>query len=177
MSRSPNETVKEKLGSAWAALLQPILAEECSLLVRTQIYRGNVRGPNSPSLHQLFDDQRRQIDGWLAQLLQSTREAGLSVCESIDGLTRASLATESPPVDLSGPEMIQDLRARHEELSRRLRRDAAQWRDPPTLQLLQRLADFHDTAAWILQVVLNGPGSVGLEENYFYGAPDASGRV
>ena len=177
MNHRPNDRVKEKSDATLAALLQPILAEECSLFVRSRFYRRNVRGPNSHSLQKLFEDQGRQIDYWLAQLLQSTRAAGDSIREGIDGLSRASVVTESAHVDVPAPQMIQDLLRRHELLSRRLRAAAAQWRDSPIVQLLQRLADFHDTAAWILRVVGNGPGPVGLEENCFCSAPDPSGRV
>jgi len=176
MNQSLNERVKEKTGPAVADVLQPILADERSLSAVTRSYRRDVRGPNSLSLQKLFDDQWRQIDCWLAQLLQSapvTEHRG----DGVDRLSGASLAGESLRVDVPASLMIQDLLGRHELLSQRLRAEATQGRDSSTLHLLQRLAEFHDTAAWILRVVINGHGPVGLEENCVCSAPDPSGRV
>lgn len=160
MNQSSDDSVTEKTRAALASSLQPILAEEGSLSARTGVYRRNARGPASHSLQKLFEDQRRQIDHWLAQLLQYAPAVGLSIPYGVDRLTRASIATESPQVEVPAPQMIQDLLARHEGLARRLRTETAQLRDRPALNLLHRLTDFHDTAAWILRVVVRGPGPV-----------------
>jgi len=51
------------------------------------------------------------------------------------------------------------LLARHEEMAHRLRDDIERLPDPGTADLLLRLAEFHETTAWMLRVVSHGPDS------------------
>jgi DNA-binding ferritin-like protein len=68
--------------------------------------------------------------------------------------TGGAVAAGMPP-----QQMIDDLLGRHEELSRKLREDVSSLGDRPTAELLQRLADFHDTTAWMLRMLLETPDS------------------
>jgi DNA-binding ferritin-like protein len=55
--------------------------------------------------------------------------------------------------------MIGDLLARHEQMADRLRQDIVRLGDPTTEGVLQRLLEFHETSAWMLRMLHDGPGS------------------
>jgi len=155
----PSVTLTGKAREALARILDHVLAEECSLSAATRDYRWNVSGPNFHSLHKLFDEQRRQLDAWLAQIFQRTRAVGAAGPEKIEELTRAAEAGRLPSAGVPARQMIDDLLARHEEMSRKLRDDVERLADPTTAELLQQVADFHDTTAWMLRMLLEGPDS------------------
>lgn len=155
----PPLSLTGKARETLARILDRVLIEECSLSATTREYRWNVTGPNFHSLHKLFEEQRRQLDGWLMQLFQRTRAAGITKCEAIEDFSRAAAASTRSGVGLPARQMIDDLLARHEELSRKLRENLERLADPATAELLRRIADFHDTTAWMLRMLLEGPES------------------
>jgi starvation-inducible DNA-binding protein len=142
-----------------AKIIDHVLQDECSLSATTREYRWNVTGPNLYSLHRLFDEQRRQIDYWLGQIGQLAKSAGFGTRNPVAEATRA--ADASPPTGAGVPPrtMIGDLLARHEEMAQRLRADIERLGDPTTADLLTRLVEFHETTAWMLRMLHNGPGS------------------
>lgn len=148
-----------KARETFAKIVDRVLAEECSLSATTREYRWKVSGPNFHSLHKLFDEQRRQLDQWLGQLFQRTRAAGVTNKEVLEQL--AVTQDEAPPPREPAParDLIDDLLARHEAMSRKLRDQIEKLGDPVTAELLQRMADFHDTTAWMLRMLLEGPDS------------------
>lgn len=139
-----------------AHLLNHVLADECRLSATTRDFRWKVTGPNFHSLHKLFDEQRRQIDGWLDQLVARTRAVGVAA-------TAASVPVSRPAGEafLPASEMIGELLARHEAMARRLRSDVeacgATLGDRSTAELLNRLQEFHETTAWMLRMLLDLP--------------------
>lgn len=152
-------TLTGKARETFAKLIDHVLKEECSLSATTREYRWTVTGPNFHSLHKLFDEQRRQLDGWLSQLMQWTRATGIVGGDALEDLTRAKEQCVSGGAALPAQKMIDDLLARHEEMSRKLRENVQNVGDPASTEILQRLADFHDTTAWMLRMLLEAPDS------------------
>jgi starvation-inducible DNA-binding protein len=153
----PPLTLSEKTRQTFARIMDHVLAEECSLLATTREYRGKVTGPNFHSLNKLFEEQRRQLDGWVTRLVERTRAVGFS--PAVDS-GKSSAAAGMDPAERGGTrDLIDDLLARHEEMSRKLRDEVERLGDPATAELLQRVADFHDTTAWMLRMLLEGPDS------------------
>jgi starvation-inducible DNA-binding protein len=141
-----------------ARVLNHVLADECSLSATTRDYRWRVTGPNLYSLHRLFDEQRRQLDYWLEQVFDRMRASGLAAMAELQTLPTGGVPPAKP--DRVEPRsLIRDLLARHEELARTLRDDIARLGDPATAQLLTRLQEFHETSAWMLRMVNDGPES------------------
>ena len=141
-----------KARESLAKILDHVLRDECSLSATTRDYRWNVTGPNLYSLHRLFDEQRRQLDYWLGRVIERAKAAGLAAVNLGDAppATGAGLPPDS---------MIEDLLARHEAMARQLREDIARLGDPGTAELLARLIDFHETAAWMLRMLHDGLGA------------------
>lgn len=159
MQSTPSLSLPGKAREALAKIIDHVLAEECSLSATTRDYRWNVTGPNFHSLHKLFDEQRRQLDQWLVQLFQRTRAAGIVSGDGMARMTRAAQAMVSSGAGLPARQMIDDLLGRHEEMSRKLRESVEALADPGTAELLRRMADFHDTTAWMLRMLLQVPES------------------
>jgi len=144
-----------KARASLVRILDHVLKEECFLLATTQDYRWNVTGPNLYSLHRLFDEQRHQLDYWLDRVIERAKSIGLSK-RSVEKEAKRTEATK-PGARLPARSMIRDLLARHERIARHLRDDIARLPDRATAELLQRLLEFHETTAWMLRMVHNGP--------------------
>lgn len=143
-------------------ILNRALEQELALSTTLQSCLARMSGPNVQSLGRLFGDHRREIDGWLALIADRVRVFGAAArsgASEVARLARASVAAApATPRDV-----IAELLAQHEQLAARLRRDvAACGADPATAELLRRIADYHETAAWMLRVVRGGPEVPGV---------------
>ena len=162
MQPKPQVGITGKARDTLARILDHVLRDECSLSATTRQYRWNVTGPNLYSLHRLFDEQRRQLDYWLGQVGQLAKSVGFGSRETMEDLQRTvagPAGAEKPPGSLPPSTMIGDLLARHEEMAQRLRADIERLGDPATADLLKRLVEFHETTAWMLRMLRDGPGS------------------
>jgi len=137
-------------------ILDQVLVGECSLWATTRDYRWNVSGPNLHSLHCLFDEQRRQLDFWLRKLLECTRVSGLATPRELDLSGREAGAGASLS-RLEPHRMVGDLMARHERLARLLHADLAALGDRVMAEVLTWLREFHETSAWMLRILHDGP--------------------
>ena len=133
MHPKPDDSLTGKARETFAKIIEHVWTEECSLSATTRAYRWSVTGPNFHSLHKLFDEQRRQLDQWLAQLFQRSRAAGVTTPTPEEAASEAqeesAAAAGMPP-----QQMIDDLLGRHEELSRKLREDVAMLGHRPTVE-------------------------------------------
>ena len=155
----PPFSLSEKARETIAKFLGPLLAEECSLSAAIREYRWNVTGPHFHSLHKLFEDQRRQLEGWLTLLFQRASGAGVAVRVSDSPQPAPQPPAGGAAAGLAPRQMIDDLLGRHEQLSRILREEVRKLADPATADLLKKLADFHDTTAWMLRMLLDSQQS------------------
>ena len=153
MQPNANTGFTGKARETIAKILDHVLRDECSLSATTRDYRWNVTGPNLYSLHRLFDEQRLQLDYWLDRVLECAKAVGLPGRAQVEDSAAASGAGLPPRT------MIGDLLARHEALAHQLRADIERLADPATAELLTRLVEFHETTAWMLRMLHNGPDS------------------
>jgi starvation-inducible DNA-binding protein len=141
-----------------ARILDHVLKDECMLSATTRDYRWNVTGPNLYSLHRLFDEQRRQLDEWLDQLVECAKSFGFGGRSSLE--QKAELAGNAvSSAGLPARTMVVDLLIRHEEMAHRLREDIDRLGDQATADLLMRMVEFHETTAWMLRMVNHGSDS------------------
>lgn len=124
------------------------------LSATTRDFRWKVTGPNFHSLHKLFDEQRRQLDDWLDQLMAPARAVGVRTETVRPGETPPPEARRAMPAH----QMIGELLTRHEAMARLLRRDiqvcGVGQGEQGTVELLRRLEEFHQTTAWMLRMLL-----------------------
>jgi starvation-inducible DNA-binding protein len=157
MQSKSHTGITGKARQSLVRILDYVLKEECFLLATTHDYRWNVTGPNLYSLHRLFDEQRRQLDYWLDRVVERAKSIGLPKREFEKKARRTDTAKAG--ARLPARSMIGDLVARHERIAGHLRDDIARLPDRATAELLQRLLEFHETTAWMLRMVHNGPDS------------------
>jgi starvation-inducible DNA-binding protein len=158
MQSKPDVGAKGNARDSLARVLEHVLREEGVLLAATCDYRWKVTGPNLYSLHRLFDEQRRQLDYWVACVMERTKSLGLR-SRRLSGKPVVSVREPGSDPVVPARTMIGDLLSRHEHMAQRLRDHLERLRDPVATDLLQRLLEFHETTAWMLRVVGNGSDS------------------
>jgi starvation-inducible DNA-binding protein len=133
-----------------AAILDHVLADELTLSATTRDFYASVTGPNFHSLHKLFEDQYRQLEGWLARLAARTRALGAS------GAEMPKPTQSNPPIGLPAKKMLGELMTLHEQIAARLRDDvracSERLGDTNTAEELARLVEFHENTAWMLRM-------------------------
>lgn len=147
-----------KPGEPLLAVLNHALEEELMLSATMREYLGRITGPNFHSLFRLFGDQRRQVERWLGELTERARAIGDVARFGVDEIARSARAAVTPKPTQPPRNMVGELLAMHEGIATRLRCELAGCAgDSATIDFLQRLVDFHETAAWMLRMVLQGP--------------------
>lgn len=134
-------------------LLGHALEEEVTLSATMRGILGRVTGAPFHSVYRLLGDQCRQIDQWLTEIGDRARAFGAATPVE---------ATPAPVSVASEGELsrhtLGELLALHEGIAGRLRADlATSAADAATSSLLGRLVDFHETTAWMLRMLLDGP--------------------
>jgi starvation-inducible DNA-binding protein len=143
-----------------AKIIDHVLRDECSLAATTRDYRWNVTGPNLYSLHRLFDEQRKQLEFWLDQVVKCAKSVGVGSKIPVEEVTRAAQAAPATSGAGLPPEtMIVDLLSRHEQMAQQLRKDIGRLGDPKAADVLSHLLEFHETTAWMLRMLHDGPSS------------------
>jgi starvation-inducible DNA-binding protein len=157
MSKPPETGLTAKARQTLARILSHVLEEECSLSATTSSFRWKISGPNLQSLNRLFEEQRRQIDSWLEQLRARTRAVGGT--GTLAATSVSGTSAEQPALPVS--RMIAELLERHEKMAQQLRDDVvacgARLGDRATAELLNQLAEFHETTAWMLRTLRDNP--------------------
>ena len=140
-----------------ARILNHALQEEVVLSATMRDFLGSVTGPNFHSLYRLFGDHCRQIDRWLGEIGERARALGAVMRATVVEQAK-SAGGSADPAARPARNIVGDLLALHEGIAARLRADlAACGGDTATADFLTRLVDFHETTAWMLRMVLDGP--------------------
>jgi DNA-binding ferritin-like protein len=139
-------------------ILEHVFADESMLCVATQDYCRNARGPHLHGLRGLFVAQYRQIEQWLARIVERTQAIGSMARGGLRRLARIARISAPAGAGLAIRTMVVELHALHEELARRLRMDAAicsrGLADTGTASFLGELLNFHEATAGLLQSLL-----------------------
>lgn len=138
-----------------SAILEEILADTYTLMIRTHAVHWNIEGPLFYSVHMLTEEQYNGLFSAADVLAERIRALGLlapmtpkAVVDQADGDGKAKL---------TAGEMLESLKNRHEALARLCHDgiDAAEKaRDPVTADLLTSRSSAHEKAAWMLRALL-----------------------
>ena len=155
MTQEPSTTPGGKARENLLNILNHALEEEIVLSSRMRGFLGRVTGPNFHSLYRLFGDQCRQIDRWLGEITARTRAIGTVARIGAGEVVDSARAAIKPRGPVPARNMVGELLALHEGIAARLREDLVACRaDSATADFLTRLAEFHETAAWMLRTVV-----------------------
>lgn len=142
--------------TAAAHALNGVLADTYTLYQKTHAYHWNVTGPQFNSLHNMFEEQYREM--WAALDTIAERVRALGVFAPASGKAFAEMSSiESadstpPPADA----MVRALLADHETLIRRARQALStveEANDAASADLLTQRIQTHEKTAWMLRAL------------------------
>ncbi len=139
-----------------ASELGRLLADTCTLYLKTHNYHWNVTGPLFNTLHLMFEVQYNEL--WLAidLLAERIRSLGEFAPGSYAQFAQLSSIAEADGVP-SATEMLADLVAGHEAVARTARAVfgiAERASDQPTADLITQRLQTHEKTAWMLRSML-----------------------
>lgn len=144
-----NEDKREKIAKS----LSKLLAETYTLALKTQKYHWNVKGPLFSSLHLMFEGQYNELAIAVDDLAERIRVLGVEAPGSYSEFSAISEVKEDPSHGTSANEMVKNLLADHEQITRTsksllsLLEDA---NDEGTNSLLGARVEFHEKTSWML---------------------------
>lgn len=126
--------------------LNTLLNDELNLYLQTWNAHWNVEGPQFAALHGLFAQQYGELAGLIDEIAERIR--------ALQGRAETRVTVEQAGT-AGAAEMLKALEQAHAELSRRIRQEAIpefeSAGDPGTVDLLTRVTQWHDKAAWMLR--------------------------
>ncbi len=130
------------------------LADEYTLMLKTQNFHWNVEGPMFYSLHLMFEQQYTSMQLTVDRVAERIRALGQRAPGSYDEFKKISKVLDAPADKISAHQMIEMLVDDHETLLKdihQFRKMADQAADASTAALYDELALFHDKAAWMIR--------------------------
>jgi starvation-inducible DNA-binding protein len=130
------------------------LADEYTLLLKTQNFHWNVEGPMFFSLHTLFEQQYTQLQDTVDRVAERIRALGQRAPGSYVEFQKVSKVHDAPADKIGALHMIDMLTKDHEILLEdihKFRKMADEVGDATTATLYDDLALFHDKAAWMIR--------------------------
>lgn len=141
--------------SGVAERLSKVLADSYAVYAKTHGYHWNVRGPQFFGIHNLLEQQYREIWEALDELAERIRALGEFAPMSFGNLT--SIREGDPQNDANA--MLDELMKDHETLiatTRSALETADQAGDEASVDLLTQRLAAHEKAAWMLRSTLGG---------------------
>lgn len=132
--------------------LGQVIHNSFRLYRRTHLAHWNVRGPQFPQLHLMFEEQYREIWEALDSLAERLRALGVDV-------EPRWLTAEDGQVEQEAAAIVQGLAADHRAISRdfvELERAADEAGDTGTADLAVERQRAHDQHAWMLDATAEG---------------------
>jgi starvation-inducible DNA-binding protein len=134
--------------------LAKTLADEYTLLLKTQNFHWNVEGPMFYSLHMLFEQQYTWLQETVDRVAERIRALGQRAPGSYDEFKKISKVLDAPAEHMTAHQMIEMLVKDHQTLLtdiHQFRKLADEQGDATTATLYDDLAMFHDKAAWMIR--------------------------
>lgn len=138
--------------------LEKTLADTYTLYLETHRFHWNVEGPMFQTLHDMFEEQYRDMWDAVDELAERVRTLGRYAPGTYNQFTKLSgieVNEDNPPA----LEMVSTLVQGHESLIRGARKAldvADEKNDQGTVDLLTQRIQFHEKTAWMLRSLLSG---------------------
>jgi starvation-inducible DNA-binding protein len=142
--------------------LQPLLADEIALYLKTRNFHWNLEGPQFYALHKLFEAQYEQLDQIMDDTAERIRALGGYAAGSMHEFARLTRVPEVSGSARAERRMELLLLADHETLIRELRTlvDAFEdWGDAGTQDFVTGLLEAHEKMAWMLRALVADDGA------------------
>jgi starvation-inducible DNA-binding protein len=157
--------VADKDAQKVADALSNVLSDTFILYLKTHNFHWNVTGPMFRTLHQMFEEQYKELWPAVDAIAERIRSLGFVAPGSFSEFTEHTYLQESP-VATNATEMIAELLRDHQTTARTARSALAAARmavDAPTEDLLTQRLAAHEKAAWTLRSLLaeEKPATIG----------------
>ena len=154
-----NIGISEKHLESVTSLLTTVLADEMVLYVKTRKFHWNVSGESFMELHKLFEGQYKQLEEYIDEVAERINKLGVKTIGTLNEFTAATTLKESPGKYPSQKNMLQELLADHETITRHIRKQVelcgSKYNDAGTADFLTGLMESHETITWVLRRYLN----------------------
>jgi len=155
----PNIGILDKNLKGVNALLAGVLADAMVLYSKTRKFHWNVKGESFMELHQLFEEQYKQLEAAIDEIAERINKLGSPVIGTLAEFIEHASLKESPGTYPSRDEMLKELLADHESVIRNLRQFIddcdEKYKDAGTADFLTDLLREHETIAWKLRRYFN----------------------
>jgi len=135
-----------------------LLADEIVLYTATRGFHWNVEGRDLAWLHELLEEQFRQVAERIEQLVERSCAIGVWPSGGLGDIAKTARLDSDPGADLPPEAMVAELRGLHGGLAVQLRADigvcAKRCQDAGIIEDLFGLMSFHEEAAGRLHAVL-----------------------
>ncbi len=161
MEKTPDATApaaaRPTAGSSEVALaLGKLLADTHALYLKTHGYHWNVRGPQFPALHHLFEDQYKSLWSALDEIAERIRALGALAPQGQTSMANLT-GVKDGDAHWGAQEMLRDLLKDHEQVCGTIKAaiQAAEGADDAaTVDLLNDRLAAHEKHAWMLRATL-----------------------
>lgn len=139
-----------------ALALGKLLADTHALYLKTHGYHWNVRGPQFPALHHLFEEQYKSLWASLDEIAERIRALGALAPQGYASMANLTGVKDGDP-HWSAQEMLRDLLTDHEQVCGTVKaaiQAAEAARDAATVDLLNDRLAAHEKHAWMLRATL-----------------------
>ncbi len=138
--------------------LEICLANEHILYIKTRNFHWNVEGMSFGPLHELFEEQYKEIETSIDETAERIRKLGFFAMGSLKGFLDIALIKEHTSEGTSAKDMLRILAEDHEAHIRFLREAIDKcdntYNDVGTADFLTGLIREHEKMAWMLRVHL-----------------------
>jgi starvation-inducible DNA-binding protein len=142
---------------ALVAELNSLLADHLALYTKSKHFHWHVKGPRFRDLHLLFDEQAIEIRDQIDVIAERVRKLGAETLTSLGAMARHTQIKDQDRTDLSGDEMVAELRDDNQRLVARLKAMkelTGQAGDNATDGLIDDWTDMAEQRVWFLTATL-----------------------
>ncbi|MCV2869107.1 DNA starvation/stationary phase protection protein [Defluviimonas sp. WL0002] len=135
--------------------LNGALADTYRLVFKTHAYHWNVEGPLFYGIHNLTEDQYKNLFDAADEIAERARALGQLAPARMKDILDFSVVKDCDELP-SAEVMVEELARDHEQVARRMHDAIAlsdEHNDPVTADLLTQRSAFHETAAWMLRAI------------------------
>ena len=133
-------------------VLEHILGDTFSIYFKTHAYHWNVEGPHFKDLHEMFEEQYREMWEAMDEIAERIRALGSYAPMNPAEIMKPSDIKDAKKV-VSAMDMVKTLAADHGEISKHIAdgiEKATEVGDEVTADILIARQTFHDKTAWML---------------------------
>ncbi len=136
-------------------MLSSVLADAMVLYTKTRKFHWNVSGNSFTELHELFEEQYKQLESAIDEIAERIGKLGAKTPGTMKEFLDMASLKEHPGKNPAQKEMIQELMEDHEAVIRFLRKEVDncedKYKDKASADFLIDLVREHETMAWKLR--------------------------